>query len=77
MSQPASTRSARSGTNRRVAAGGARLAAVFVLITLTPVAARAQESRFWDELALWAEFIYTVRAWDNANWVVTPSVRTD
>jgi len=42
-----------------------------------PRAGQAQDARLWDELAVWAELIYTIRTWENAVWVVTPSLRTD
>ena len=42
-----------------------------------PRPGRAQGARLWEELALWAELIYTLRTWDKVVWVVTPSIRTD
>ena len=48
-----------------------------LLLVATPGVGWAQESRLWDKVALWAEFIYTLRSWEDANWVITPSVRTD
>ena len=42
-----------------------------------PGSSRAQEARFWDDVALWAEFIYTIHTWDKVEWTVTPWIRTD
>ena len=51
---------------------GALLAALFI-----PRAGQAQDARFWDEIAIWAEFIYTIQTWDKVVWTVTPWIRTD
>jgi hypothetical protein len=48
-----------------------------LLVLSIPRAGQAQDARVWDELAVWAELIYTIRTWDNVVWVVTPSLRTD
>jgi hypothetical protein len=48
-----------------------------LLFLWAPPSVSAQESRFWSELALWAELIYTLQSWDKAVWAVTPAIRTD
>ena len=50
---------------------------VLLLLLLVPQSAWAQGARFWDETALWADFIYTLRSWEKGVWVITPAFRTD
>jgi len=50
---------------------------VLLLLLLVPQSAWAQGARLWDETALWAEFIYTLRSWEKGVWVITPAFRTD
>ncbi len=66
------------GVGHRVRTGSrCARAGVLLLALLAPQPGWAQESRLWDEVALWAEFIYTLRSWEKVVWVVTPAIRTD
>ena len=56
---------------------GVRRLGTLLLLLWVPQPATAQGSRLWDEAALWAEFIYTLRSWEKAVWVITPSIRSD
>jgi len=65
--------------NQRVGWKGRTLAALMLLL-LVPRSGwtqGAQSARFWDEIAFWGEFIYTLRTWEKAVWTVTPWIRTD
>ena len=57
-----------------------RILGALLLLLLVPQTGWAQQegsTRLWDELALWADIIYTIRDWEKVVWVVTPSFRTD
>ena len=50
---------------------------LLLCVSRTASAQEAQSVRFWDELAFWGEFIYTLRSWEKVTWTITPSFRTD
>ena len=57
-----------------------RILGALLLLLLVPQTGWAQQegsTGFWDELALWADIIYTIRDWEKVVWVVTPAFRTD
>ncbi len=68
---------------RGVATKRGRIVCALLLLLCIPQTGWAQEkeeersTRLWDDLALWAEFIYTIRDWETVAWVVTPAIRTD
>ena len=69
--------------DRRLTSKRRRIVGALLLLLCIPQTGWAQEqeevgsTRFWDDLALWAEFIYTLREWEKVVWVVTPAIRTD
>ena len=62
---------------RRVASKRGLVVGTLLLFLWIPRTGSAQGTRFWDDAALWAEFIYTLRSSEEVVWTVTPSLRTD
>ena len=57
---------------------GRRTLLPFALFALFfPRGASAQDARFWEDIAFWGEFIYTLQTWDRVEWTITPWIRTD
>ena len=66
--------------NGRMTPKRAVIVGALLLALCIPRAGQAQETldtRFWDAIAIWAEFIYTIRTWEKVEWTVTPWIRTD
>jgi hypothetical protein len=62
----------------RVAPKRGLIVGALLMAFCIPRAGQAQDdTRFWDEIALWSEFIYTIRDWEKVEWTVTPWIRTD
>lgn len=54
-----------------------RVVGTLLLLLCVCRTASAQDARFWDEIAFWGEFIYTIQTWEKVVWTVTPWLRTD
>ena len=58
-------------------AGQPVLILALLVTSLAPRSVKAQDARFWEDVAFWGEFVYTIQTWDSVEWTVTPWIRTD